>query len=421
MTYGQLSVLSLILIAIADVIIRVSSFIELPNGSTQAVTLFQFSSILILIVFCIRFEWNKALPRKVLLLLLLFMIWNIFQFFRGLYNVQDYWDLKFLLLHYLPSICIPFAITIGLDYQNHIKTYRFVFKVMLLIGFLFIPFSIVNDYGLYARVVIGIGLFLLFLPYVSRKWQYLLVTVSAISIFMDLTYRSNVLRLLVPILLVSMYFIFNKKLFLSKGLNFAAVFCFCLPLIILSLGVTDNFNIFEENIFDYEVSGTNIGSSGVTNLATDTRTFLYQEVLWSMDSNNSSLLIGEGGGSAYESDFFSNYDVNYRGRYGSEVGLLNSLLYSGIVGIVLYASMLFISIYYGINRSNNYLTKMIAIFLAFHWILFFIEDRARFDMNNYFIWMAMGICLSNEFRAMSEADVKNYFVSILKSKMKFRI
>ena len=280
---------------------------------------------------------------------------------------------------------------------------------LFLWGYLAIPLTLSIDpqREFFPRaLMITISTSVLLIPYVKLKWRFLLLSVAATSIFLAYDFRSNVLRIGFALLLVAAYYV--RKYIPLAFLKFAALVCLVLPLIFLTLGVTDQYDIFKptDDIDKYAIEYSN----GVeSNLANDTRTFLYEEVLTYMKSND-SFIFGEGATAKYKTVYFDEESVGViKGRYGTEVGFLNILLYAGIVGVVLYALVLFSAVYYGIAYSNNYFCKMLAIFLAFRWILFFIEDFVVYDMNFYFLWMAIGLCLSKDFRALSDADIRAYF------------
>lgn len=50
-------------------------------------------------------------------------------------------------------------------------------------------------------------------------------------------------------------------------------------------------------------------------------------------------------------------------RYASEVGALNTLLYSGIIGLLLYWIIFFYASYKAINDSDNILSRMLGLFI----------------------------------------------------------
>lgn len=410
MTYNQVSLLAFIFILITDVIVRINSFIGISNGSTNVVALLNVLTSLGLLVLCYKSGLKNKMPHLAWLVFYAFMAWNIFQFTRGVFNAQDYWDWKALLLGYSFSILIPLTIIIGLNYELNIKLFRFILRIVFVFGFAVIPLALVTDFELYARVVIAVSLFILFVPWLPYKWKVLVIVVAASSVLMDISYRINAIKILFSFMLLFMYF--NRRFISQRILNLSVGVIFMLPLILFALGVSGQFNIFQDNSTDIEIVTGSDNADRTVNLAGDTRTFLFQEVFYSMLKKDSSFIIGEGGGSAYESPFFAIYDLNDRGRYGTEVGFINAVLYSGAIGVVLYMLMLMFSAYYAINKSNNYSCKLLGLFVAFHWVVFFIEDRTLMTMNFYFIWIAVGLCLSNEYRTLSDNDVSDLFKSI---------
>jgi len=410
MTYNRVSLFAFVFILIADVIVRINSFIGVSNGSTNVLALLNILTAVGLLLLCYKSKLKNKMPHLAWLAFYAFMAWNVFQFTRGVFNAQDYWDWKVLLLSYSFSIIIPLAIVVGLNYRLNIKLFRFILRILFVFGFAIIPLALATDFELYARVVMAVSLFILFIPWLPYKWKLLVVVVAVTSVFMDFSYRINAIKIIFSFLLIFIYF--NRKFIGQKILNSSALLLFILPLMLFTLGVTGQFNLFQDNIIDVTVhTGSNYSDKSV-NLSGDTRTFLFQEVFYSMLKKDSSFVIGEGGGSAYESPFFAIYDLNDRGRYGTEVGFINAVLYSGTIGVFLYMLMLALATYYAINKSNNYSCKLLGLWVAFHWVVFFIEDRTLMTMNFYFIWLAIGLCLSNQYRALSDRDVTDLFRSI---------
>lgn len=178
------------------------------------------------------------------------------------------------------------------------------------------------------------------------------------------------------------------------------------PFILIFLGFTGKFNVFQPFEDNDEIFVVGEGEKASTNLAQDTRTGLYQEIFASIH-DNVSLVFGGGATAKYESRIIIEAN-NDRGRYRSEVGFLNTILYSGIVGVVLYFLILCYAAYYALNRSNNFFSKILAVFLAFRWVLFFVEDITMYDMNFYFLWIAIGICFSNQFRNQTDYQIKGW-------------
>lgn len=410
MKYTTIASLTFIFTLIADVVVRINSFIGVSNGSTFLVLGLNIFTAIGFLILASRFYWREKMPKTARIIYIGFMTWCFISFLHGALSVEGYWGWKALIMFYLPSILVPLAIVLGLNFTVSFNMLRFVLTRIFLLSFLFLPMTFNYDTELYARVVIAVSVFILFIPYLQWRWRILVLIVAYFSLAIDFSYRVNAMRILIPLGLLPLYY--NRLIQSKPILNTIIALAFCIPLILLYLGVTDRFNIFRDGfVTDSYVTVNEGGQTRDSNLSSDTRTFLYDEVFGSMLRRNSSFVIGEGGGANYESLWFEDMvvDIGFKGRASSEVGFLNMILYSGIISVIMYAAVLFSAAYYSINRSNNTLCKTLGIFLASHWVLFFVEDIARLDMNNYFIWFVVGLCFSNQFRALSDKEIKQFF------------
>lgn len=397
-------------ILIADVIVRLNSFIGISNGSTELVAALNFVSVISLLIVANTHSLKYNIPNSALSIFKLFIIWSTITFFRGAINANDYWDWKILLLYYSFSISVPLALVVGVHFELLVRTFRFILNKLFIFGLALIPITLTTDSELYARIMMAVSLFILFIPYLNYRWRILIIIVAIFSMTSDLSYRVNLLRILFPLSLIGIFF-FRRGLS-TKFFNFALGAMFLAPLLLLYLGLTNSFNIFTDgisNLFNVQITSVGGGERTISDLSSDTRTFLYDEVFRSMAYKDSSFIFGEGAASGYQTIFFDSSAVNSRGRYSSEVGFLNMVHSSGGIGVFLYALILFISAYYAINRSNNFLCKMLGLFLAFHWVIYFIEDVTKLDINYFFVWVAIGLCLSNTFRALNDEQVKQFF------------
>lgn len=84
---------------------------------------------------------------------------------------------------------------------------------------------------------------------------------------------------------------------------------------------------------------------------------------------------------------------------------MNTLLYSGIIGVLLYAFVFYKASRLAICQSNNVLAKLIGLFVIFRWDYFFVEEFTKFNTNFFFLWLMIGMCLSPTFRAMTDEDL----------------
>jgi len=170
------------------------------------------------------------------------------------------------------------------------------------------------------------------------------------------------------------------------------------------LGFEAGFEYIKGDFDDYKV---NSEGEIVQGIATDSRTFIYQEVLQSAKKYNYWLL-GRSPARGNETFAFAEFTEQITGRnerFRNEANVPNVFTWMGIVGVIFYFSVFIKSSYLAINRSRNIFSKLIGVFVAFRWTWAWIEDAALFDMNNFVIWLLIGICLSNSFRKMNNAEV----------------
>jgi hypothetical protein len=360
-------------------------------------------------------SWTKNVPEVGLRVIQLNWIWSAVCLARGADAARDYWDWKAVLLGYLPSVLVSMFVVAGVSYHLGTRIIRFVLLWLFPLGFLAIPFTLTYTDEFYARLVMPVSVLLLTVPYLPRARAILVLAVAATSMLVDVTYRANVVRLLIPFGLLAAFRILPLLRTRWTGPLLAVLFAF--PLVFLSLGVSGVFNVFAGHhldALDRDVDIVLEGQAGTSNIASDTRTFLYREVLQSMSHRGSSFLVGEGGGAGYDTEWFGEASLNESGRFGSEVGFLNALLQSGVVGVILYALGLFVPAYFGVFRSHNRLSVMLGLFLAARWVVFFVEDVSLFDTNSCFLWLSAGWCLSSRFRSLTDSEVSEYFRAALR-------
>jgi hypothetical protein len=417
MTSSLIAMLSFQALWISDIIIRINSFIGVSNGATVLTLILNVLTVAGLLFIAGRVSWRDEIPTCAFLVFKWMVGWSLISFAHGIYKVNGYYEWKVLLLGYVFSILVPFAIALGVSYEVSAKTIKFILRWVFLFGFAFVPISLSYDTELYSRVVMPVTLFILFIPFLTWRSRLLVLCVAFLSVAMDPTYRINLIKILCSFGLLGCFYL--RNLVGRIAMNLVVICMFIIPILFLYLGVTDEFNIFRDGLkeglntdYTWTVSeGSEIRDSHINS---DTRTFLYREVFNSMLNRHTSFLIGEGGGAGYETEAFQDTVVTQSGRTGSEVGFLNLLLYSGVIGVLIYVAMLYFAAYFAINRSNNTLCKMIGVWLSAHWVMFFIEDIPKLDMNFYFIWFAIGLCLSHRFRSMTDARLREFFLLVPK-------
>ena len=333
--------------------------------------------------------------------LLLLVGWNVVTIVRGIYFAENYWDWKMLIFTNMPALLIPLVAFMGYrlcaikDLLDFIRKYYFIaaFLLLLVVG---LPSKIIYLWT-------PLYFFIIAYKYLPRRERIFIIILVAFLLPADLMARSSLIRVAVSIVIgLSCYWIGRHRRIVSLAQKVLAV----LPFVLFFLALSGDFNIFDmESYMGPGVEVENVAGEK-ENFMADSRTFLYEECLSSMDRKD-SFLFGEGGCGKYYTEAFKNalFGAN---RYASEVGVLNTLLYSGIIGVALYWIVFFIASYKAINDSENILSKMIGLFIIIRWDYFFVEEFTNFNTNYFFLWLMIGMCLTPQFRYMTDEDIREW-------------
>lgn len=360
----------------------------------------RFICLCCLVAYSRKVLWKKQIPKGASNLLAWFFIWNIIIVIKGIKNAGGYYDWRFLLLSSFFNFCIPLAVIIGIMVLQNAQLFKVIIKKVFVFVLPLVTLNAIQVFA-YARATISVWMFVLMGAYIKNKWRILILFTAFLALITGYEIRANFLRIAVAL---ALFFFFQfRRAIKTVWLKSVCFVLFLLPFIFLYLGITNIFNVFQP-FDDGEEFVVNDGGKESSNLIADTRTGLYIEVFNSVLADK-TLIFGGGATAKYKTEYFDLSD-DATGRYGAEVGFLNTLLYSGIIGVVLYMLVLMYASYLALNKSNNFFCKMLALFLAFRWVLFFIEDLMKFDINFYFLWIAIGMCFSNQFRILTDSQIK---------------
>lgn len=329
----------------------------------------------------------------------------------GIYMSEGYWDYKSLVHNFLafsfPLSFVYFAQPLKLARSLGIWI---IFAIISI--WVFLPFMQSEAVG---RYLVPAAFMLMFLPY-NNRWTniVLLILFFNVFIFGSLGARSNILRFIVPLLLgIALFFKDYISLSLIKT---ATIIAFSLPLILLPLGLSGIFNIFDsmENFSSDGIEVSNSFDTGESeNLASDTRTFIYVEEILSAIKNN-YVIQGHSLARGYNSDFFAMEDLEKsdRGERGAcEVSILNVFNYMGIIGVIAYSMIFAGAILSVFKRSQNKIVYFVLLYVMYRWVWAWVEDLSYFDVNIMVLWMALAICYSDRFLRMNDMQ----FVAWVKS------
>ena len=395
-------------------VISVNQWSIFPIGNTFTNWIIYFI-ITILFIKGIKYYYDRNNSSN-LLFVKLYLIWIMISCIRGVFEAQNYWDFKSLINSGLALLMIV---------SIYIFTNPLVIKAILSkwliyafpLFFVLIFFLTTDSYGFY---LMPLSFFLLFLPFLDKKWKVAIVLISLFVVFVDLDARSNVVKFFVSFLFSFLFYIKRLVNFKLFKIIFSASFFF--PFFFLFLGITNKFNVFQ---IDKYISGNyeekkKIGNQvKVVDLKSDTRTFLYKEVILSAIKND-YVIIGRSPARGNESEAFGLHAAEelktgrYE-RYGNEVSILNIFTWTGLVGVILYFLVFFKAVYLAIAKSKSNFLRIIGLYVTFRWIYLWVEDPNIFNINNILLWMVVAMCYSEQFRNMSDSEFKNWLNSIFKS------
>lgn len=341
---------------------------------------------------------------KHILVVKVYLLWNISTIIRGVFEAENYWEVKNLVTMSL-VLLLPLTIYISTNRVLVQRLLNLYIKFILPLFFVFIFFISSTAYGPY---LIPLSFVLIFLPILPRKWQLILLFFALIIFTLSLTSRSSIIKFLIPILLASMYYL---RFFIGKAVIGVGRFILLgAPIVLFILAMTGYFNPFEINNYikgEYTASHEN---GQTENLTADTRTGLYIEVLRSAIKND-YVWLGRTPARGNDSVLFGELieeqtNTGKLERYVNEVSILNIFTWTGLIGVILYFLIFLKASYLAIYKSKSWFMKMMGLYVCFRWTYAWVEDFSRFDLSYILLWIIIGMCFSRSFRQMNDLDFK---------------
>lgn len=239
--------------------------------------------------------------------------------------------------------------------------------------------------------------FLILIIPIRKKWFGLLIFLISVGlVIISLTNRAGILRILMSYcILIVMFVVQTMKI--SKKLIKFVVFCLLLiPLLSLYFGLQG------QSVFQFVLGDTE--SYSQMNPYADTRTFLYYEVFQDLHANN-AFLFGKGLNASYASEAFATYS-----RPVVEVGFLQMLLKTGIIGCILYFAVVLTAVSKALGRSKSYFMKSMGLLLTGYVIMFFVENIIAYNLLNIVIWIIIGMCYSVRMRELTDDEIRSLLI-----------
>ena len=244
-----------------------------------------------------------------------------------------------------------------------------------------------------------------FIPYVNRSYK-LLIGVAVIHAVLGATLGNNPSRaffLYLVFAIAAFYLVFIvRKIVVTR---FFCISCIILPFFLFVSLLYNNGN--EPSFFE-KAQTYIIGKTKNKDLATDTRTFLYQEMALDLTKTD-SWIWGKG---AFAHYFSFSFDEGLNGRFGrisSEVPFLNFLMHGGIVYVFFYFLLFLYAIYKGLWKSNSKFVQCIAVVVTGWYFCSFVCDLTGARYYHILFFILLGCCLSDRFLKMTDDEIALLF------------
>ena len=382
-------------------------FVPTPIGSTFFWWIIQASILMIFLA--ARFMFFERENKKHFLIVDLFLYWIIFSLIRGIFMAEIYWDYKSLIERSFELLLI--IVTYVTSNKERLQAIlSFYIKYTIPLALVVIIFQgVFNAMGNFLYLL---SFLLLFLPLLKSQWKTVLIVFAilmiAIGIFSGA--RSLIVKFGVPILILLLYY-FRFFVATNQIIKLTHKVLLIAPWMFFALGVSGIFNVFQIkeylNINYVAEVQTNEGVQK-QDITDDSRTFIYTEVLKSAQKYNYWIL-GRSPARGNETVVFASYLEEISGRnerYRNEANVPNIFTWMGIIGLLLYSLVFYKASFLAIYKSNNIFCKLLGLFVAFRWAYAWVEDFSSFGINDFTIWLMIGVCLSESFRKMNNLEVK---------------
>lgn len=344
------------------------------------------------------------------------LFWMLISIIYGLFVADNYWAFKSLVG---TSIALLFPIFIYLFSDIRMVSIFFSgwLKYALPLSIVLLPIMSTDSYGIYLA---PISFLLLFYKYIPTKWKIITIIALLISIS-DFGARSILLKF-GSISILGLSLLFNMKLS-RKFLNTICVVLFITPIILLALASFNVFNVFQigNGNDKYLIEKRNQREVTYDNLLADTRTAIYRDVIVSSITNQ-TVLFGTSPASGvvvegFKEQILTQTKNQVSVRTKNEIGFLNMYMWCGIVGAFLIFLLYAYACHTAVNRSKNYFTQLIGLYIAIRWVVFWIEDIQDYYIDNILLYLFLGICYSPDFRQLSDRG----FIQFIQAIVRFKI
>lgn len=368
------------------------SFLE-----TDIIYLIPLLSALVMLFVYFGTHWRQGLyGQKIVLVYDFLILWILISFMRSLLQFNSPGEIKeFLFSNYLGLSLFPILFFIaGINPGYFFPINRAISFYVFAAGLISVVF--INYFEFQLFLLLPVFYVILTIPLRNVGGKVFIILISISIIIVSFTNRAGLLRILISYCILGVYYLMHSVRINKRMLKVLIFIVLMIPVVSLFLGIKG------ESVFQI-VLGEDINEYSQMNPYADTRTFLYYEVFQDLRLNK-AFLFGKGLNAGYASDAFQTYS-----RQVVEVGFLQILLKTGIIGVILYVWVIFSAVFKALGRSKSLFSKALGILLAGYILILFIENIVAYNLLNVIVWTIVGLCHSQSFRNLDDKEIKNLF------------
>lgn len=332
--------------------------------------------------------------------LYLYLFWMVFCTIRGFFMPQpmDFWEYSAV---YIIGTLSIYSITFLGSSDFFIQIVKLFKRWLIPLSlYLVVSVTVFRHFGFFVTIL---QLLLLLISLFNKRNRIIIIVLSSITILFatmgDDMNRSTILKYGVAAMFG--FIPLFRHLFTKRILNTIRALFFILPMLLIYDAIYNESNVFEINAERNEGDG----------LYTDSRTTVFEEAIYSANANG-YILFGRSPQRGYDS-VMETWRTGKSER-ASEVSMVNIFTWYGLVGLILYTILFWHITGKGLKDSKNIYVQTIALYLAFRYLMGWIEDYNNFNATNIILWLMMSICLLPDYRSMTNEEFEKNFNLISK-------
>ena len=321
-----------------------------------------FSKGFLILLFLNKIQAIKKIPRH----LKYFIYFEFFVLLFGLFNNQEYYQIKNTVFYFLPQILtLSIAYLYYNDILKHIQFLTKISIILLLLGFYFEIEGLALQKTFSHLYILGI----IHLIKSEYRYQIAILLMYLLLISFGIESRITFIRFGTLLFCTIFYYLLKFELFRKYSKKITILSSIILVVLLVSLFNKTGKLELEEVVYDDY------------NIAADTRSLVYKTVINSTKLK-SEIIFGRGASAKYETFFYAAGGTTDNYRYRNEIDILNKYLYGGL----LYVVSFFYIVFYRKVKIENRENEILGIFLVFFCLMSLVENTSEYSTLWLLFW-----------------------------------